>query len=106
MKFSVPIFLLAVLLPAALFGQPRKPTTIAELVTYNGKDREQVLYAGAKAEGKLTWYTSLAGEASTSPDAIRSSSAGGMIVWSAISWVLSFFTNSTPLVLIIAPMTL
>jgi iron(III) transport system substrate-binding protein len=26
-----------------------------------GADREQVLYAGAKAEGKLMWYTSLAG---------------------------------------------
>ena len=36
--------------------------TISELVTYNGKDREQVLYAGAKSEGKVTWYTSLAGD--------------------------------------------
>jgi len=36
--------------------------TIAELVTYNGKDRDQVLYAGAKNEGKVTWYTSLAGD--------------------------------------------
>ena len=36
--------------------------TIAELVTYNGKDREQVLYAGAKSEGKTAWYTSLAGD--------------------------------------------
>ena len=27
-----------------------------------GKDREQVLYAGAKSEGKVTWYTSLAGD--------------------------------------------
>src|SRR5689334_17477661 len=62
MKFSVPIFLLTTLLPATLFGQTRKPYTIAELVTYNAKDRGQVLYTGAKAEGKLTWYTSLAGE--------------------------------------------
>jgi iron(III) transport system substrate-binding protein len=36
--------------------------TISELVTYNGADREQVLYAGAKTEGKVTWYTSLAGD--------------------------------------------
>jgi len=43
------------------WSQSRKPTTIAELVTYNGADREQVLYAGAKLEGKVTWYTSLAG---------------------------------------------
>ena len=42
-------------------AQERKPVTISELVTYSGKDREQVLYAGAKNEGKITWYTSLAG---------------------------------------------
>ena len=48
--------------PVALSAQPAKPTTIAELVTYDGKDREQILYGGAKAEGKITWYTSLAGD--------------------------------------------
>jgi iron(III) transport system substrate-binding protein len=48
--------------PAQLAAQVRKPTTIAELVTYNGRDREQVLYGGAKTEGKVTWYTSLAGD--------------------------------------------
>ena len=48
--------------PTSLSGQPAKPTTIAELVTYDGKDREQILYGGAKSEGKLTWYTSLAGD--------------------------------------------
>ena len=32
-------------------AQAQKPMTISELVTYAGKDREQVLYAGAKAEG-------------------------------------------------------
>src|SRR5262245_47241047 len=53
---------LSMLLPADLFAQARKPMTISELVTYNGADREQVLYAGAKSEGKLTWYTSLAGD--------------------------------------------
>jgi iron(III) transport system substrate-binding protein len=62
MKVSVLVLLLISMMPATLPGQNRKPTTIAELVTYNAKDREQVLYAGAKAEGKLTWYTSLAGE--------------------------------------------
>jgi len=45
-----------------LRAQAQKPMTISELVTYAGKDREQVLYAGAKAEGKVTWYTSLAGD--------------------------------------------
>jgi len=50
------------LFPAELRAQAPKPATISELVTYNGADREQVLYAGAKNEGKLTWYTSLAGD--------------------------------------------
>ncbi len=44
------------------WSQNRKPMTAAELVTYKGADWEQVLYAGAKVEGKVTWYTSLAGD--------------------------------------------
>ena len=36
--------------------------TIAELATYRGADREAMLYAGAKTEGKIIWYTSLAGD--------------------------------------------
>ena len=58
----VAIFLLATLLPGPLWSQPRKPATLAEIATYNGPDREQVLYAGAKGEGKIVWYTSLAGD--------------------------------------------
>src|SRR5215510_4547174 len=38
-----------------------KPATIADLGAYNKPDREQVLYEGAKKEGKLMWYTSLTG---------------------------------------------
>ena len=52
----------SVLFPGELGAQPRKPQTASELVTYNGKDREAVLYTGAKTEGKATWYTSLAGD--------------------------------------------
>ncbi|MGB7951240.1 MAG: extracellular solute-binding protein [Candidatus Binatia bacterium] len=52
---------LLILMPSEAWQQSRKPMTFAELVTYDGKDREQVLYAGAKGEGKITWYTSLAG---------------------------------------------
>ena len=59
--FAVMLFVLF-LLPSEAWLQSRKPMTIAELVTYNGADREQVLYNGAKTEGKITWYTSLAGE--------------------------------------------
>jgi iron(III) transport system substrate-binding protein len=33
--------------------------TIAELANYRGADREEMLKAGAKKEGKLFWYTSL-----------------------------------------------
>ena len=63
MYFLVSVLaVLPVLLPSQLLAQARKPMTISELVTYNAKDREQVLYAGAKGEGKVTWYTSLAGE--------------------------------------------
>src|SRR5882724_2110864 len=56
------IFLLMMLLPSQLCSQPRKPTAVAEIATYNGPDREQVLYTGAKGEGKIVWYTSLAGD--------------------------------------------
>jgi iron(III) transport system substrate-binding protein len=44
------------------WGQARKPSTIAELVTYRGAEREALLYAGAKTEGRIVWYTSLAGD--------------------------------------------
>lgn len=56
-------FILAFLLIApSASAQTRKPSTIAELVVYRGADREALLYAGAKNEGKITWYTSLAGD--------------------------------------------
>jgi len=42
-----------------------KPATIADLAAYNKSDREQVLYEGAKKEGKLMWYTSLTGGPNT-----------------------------------------
>jgi iron(III) transport system substrate-binding protein len=42
-------------------AQTKKPSTLSELVAYTGADREKILIAGAKAEGKVTWYTSLAG---------------------------------------------
>jgi iron(III) transport system substrate-binding protein len=44
-----------------LAAQSAKPATIAELALYNGADREQMLAAGAKKEGKIVWYTALAG---------------------------------------------
>ena len=43
------------------WGQAKKPRTLDELVAYTGPDRHQILLEGAKAEGKLVWYTSLSG---------------------------------------------
>ena len=40
------------LLPSIVWSQARKPASIAELASYRGADREQILYAGAKNEGK------------------------------------------------------
>jgi iron(III) transport system substrate-binding protein len=48
-------------LPAIILAQGKKPSTLSELVVYAGADREKILIAGAKAEGKVNWYTSLAG---------------------------------------------
>jgi iron(III) transport system substrate-binding protein len=48
-------------LPAGGWAQGKKPSSLAELAAYMGADREQRFYAGAKAEGKVVWYTSLAG---------------------------------------------
>lgn len=62
MKLFLPVLLSLQLVTTAAWSQIQKPMTIAELVTYKGADREQILYAGAKAEGKVTWYTSLAGD--------------------------------------------
>ena len=61
-NLSVIAFCSILLTPSQGWVQNRKPTTIAELVAYNGADWEQVLYAGAKTEGKVVWYTSLAGD--------------------------------------------
>ncbi len=43
-------------------GQFRKAASITELSSYTGSDREQLLYGGAKIEGSVAWYTSLAGD--------------------------------------------
>ena len=43
------------------WGQTKKPRTLDELAAYTGPDRHQILLDGAKAEGKIVWYTSLSG---------------------------------------------
>ena len=42
------------------WGQTKRPRTLDELAVYTGSDRQQILLDGAKAEGKIVWYTSLA----------------------------------------------
>lgn len=61
MRVVATILFALLLSPSPAWMQTRKPASLTELVSYMGADREQVLYAGAKAEGKLMWYTSLAG---------------------------------------------
>lgn len=55
-------FILTVVLVSNGWAQSAKPVSMPQLAAYNKHDREKVLYEGAKAEGKITWYTSLAGE--------------------------------------------
>src|SRR5499425_2094004 len=57
-----------------------KPATVAELAGYNKPDREQVLYEGAKKEGKLMWYTSLTGGPNTDAPKVFESKYPGVQV--------------------------
>ena len=61
MKKSSLTLLLLVLMISSSWGQSRKPRTLDELAAYTGPDRHQILLEGAKAEGKIVWYTSLSG---------------------------------------------
>ena len=53
--------MLLLLSSAEGWAQVKKPISLAELGAYTAADREQRLIAGAKPEGKVVWYTSLAG---------------------------------------------
>lgn len=58
MRHLIALLFVIIVAPSA-WAQGGKPNTLADLVKYNGKDRESILYEGAKKEGKLVWYTSL-----------------------------------------------
>jgi iron(III) transport system substrate-binding protein len=60
MKFIAGAFLAGLSLASISWAQSKM--SMEQLAAYNKPDREKVLYAGAKTEGKITWYTSLAGE--------------------------------------------
>lgn len=63
MKFGY--LIVAALLPliahSPVAAQGAKTLSMEQLAAYSKPDREKILYAGAKSEGKITWYTSLAG---------------------------------------------
>lgn len=61
MKFFAAFFAIVMSLSSIAGAQSAKPMPFAQLAAYDKPDREQILYAGAKTEGKITWYTSLAG---------------------------------------------
>jgi len=56
------MFILAVvyvILAASSSWSQGKPSNTAELAAYSGADRQTILEAGAKKEGKVVWYTTL-----------------------------------------------
>ena len=61
MKKSSLVLLMFALMVSSSWGQSKKPKTLDELASYTGSDRHQILLEGAKAEGKIVWYTSLSG---------------------------------------------
>ena len=61
MKVMRLAFLILLTMTSLGWGQTKKPRTLDELVAYSGADRHQILVDGAKAEGKVVWYTSLSG---------------------------------------------
>jgi iron(III) transport system substrate-binding protein len=62
MKLAIATLIVAVLSAAPARSQTGKPTAPADLAAYGGSDRERVLLDGAKREGKVVWYTTLAAE--------------------------------------------
>ena len=62
MKHLVATMVILFSVHAPAWGQSAKPSTGAELAAYTGNDRERILFDGAKREGKLVWYTTLAAD--------------------------------------------
>jgi hypothetical protein len=64
MQLLISIMLMIILvvgLPLLARAQATKPLSLVDLAVYKGADREQALVSGAKKEGKVVWYTALAG---------------------------------------------
>jgi iron(III) transport system substrate-binding protein len=62
MKFVIAnlLWVLSMVQPAG--SQTAKPSAPADLAAYAGGDRERLIHDGARREGKLVWYTTLAAE--------------------------------------------
>jgi iron(III) transport system substrate-binding protein len=60
LKILSAALLLLVLMTTPASSQSGKPSSAAEIAAYTGPDRERLLVEGAKREGKLVWYTTLA----------------------------------------------
>ena len=60
MKITALIAAILTIMSSSVWGQGT-PKTLNDLARYKGADRDKVLLDVAKAEGKVVWYTSLAG---------------------------------------------
>jgi iron(III) transport system substrate-binding protein len=61
MKIFSVIAAVTLMVSSVAWGQTSPAKTLDVLAAYKGADREKILLEGAKAEGKIVWYTSLAG---------------------------------------------
>ncbi|HEX4987268.1 MAG TPA: extracellular solute-binding protein [Candidatus Binatia bacterium] len=64
-------FLVVLTMAWPAWAQGTKPKTLDELVSYTGPDRQKIITEGAKAEGKVVWYTSLSGNYREIVDAFK-----------------------------------
>ncbi len=63
MKMVAATFFFLFFISASAWTQTNKPSSsAADLASYTGADRERLLLDGAKREGKVVWYTTLAAE--------------------------------------------
>jgi iron(III) transport system substrate-binding protein len=71
MKIFITALMFLILTVPSVSAQGTKPRTLNELVAYTGPDRQKLILEGAKAEGKIFWYTSLSGNYREVVDAFK-----------------------------------
>jgi iron(III) transport system substrate-binding protein len=62
MKILTAALFIVLVNSTSVWSQTTKPSSTADLAAYSGADRERLLAEGAKREGKVVWYTTLAAE--------------------------------------------